>query len=378
MTTSIAFVGDLMFTHRVREAQQEHEDMLYPLRPVLDALAEPDLLVGNFETTVSQGRAPVAGARPDYWALPESVTACRDAGFSLMTLATNHIYDFDADGVAETLACMRRVGMPFCGLEGSGLADGESWVGRLRGPDGQSFTILPYCGMRNVAVSSRPFFTRIPTPARIERDVREWATRSDHVIVVVHAGWHDVPSPDVEVQARAAVAAGASLVVCHHSHELSGIERVGDALILWGLGNFVAATNNFGERRREGMLVTCRFDQNGVADHSVLQTWVDDEYRTTPAPPERADAIRARIDELSAIISAGGSRARFEAATTAESVWLGVAETAREAFRGGGGNLIPTLIAIRPRHAYMILLGVRNGARKALSGVVSRLRGKSP
>jgi poly-gamma-glutamate synthesis protein (capsule biosynthesis protein) len=64
---------------------------------------------------------------------------------------------------------------------------------------------------------------------------------ADVVVVMVHAGYEYAPSPNAEQRryARAALDAGATLVLGHHPHVLQGWTRKGSRLIHWSLGNFV-------------------------------------------------------------------------------------------------------------------------------------------
>ena len=73
------------------------------------------------------------------------------------------------------------------------------------------------------------------------RAVRAARATSDTVVVFVHWGveLQQCPSPDQRALARQLVAAGADVVVGGHAHRVQGAGRMGDALVGYGLGNFV-------------------------------------------------------------------------------------------------------------------------------------------
>src|SRR5690606_25077949 len=75
----------------------------------------------------------------------------------------------------------------------------------------------------------------------IAADVRLAAISSDYVIVVLHAGteYSREPTALQHELARAAIDAGAAVVIGHHPHALQPWERYGGGLILYSLGNFV-------------------------------------------------------------------------------------------------------------------------------------------
>ena len=74
-----------------------------------------------------------------------------------------------------------------------------------------------------------------------EAAVAELARQVDLVVVQLHMGFQfaDAPGNGVESAARAAIDAGADLVVCHHPHVLQGLEWYQGHLIAYSLGNFL-------------------------------------------------------------------------------------------------------------------------------------------
>jgi poly-gamma-glutamate synthesis protein (capsule biosynthesis protein) len=81
-----------------------------------------------------------------------------------------------------------------------------------------------------------------------ESDLRQVTTRVrsldsgvDVVVVLPHWGtqYTHVPEPVQRVVSRRLVDAGADLVVGGHPHWVQGLDRVGDAVVVHSLGNFV-------------------------------------------------------------------------------------------------------------------------------------------
>lgn len=73
------------------------------------------------------------------------------------------------------------------------------------------------------------------------RAIADTAKKTDLVVVQLHAGFQFQPAPSLTVRqmARAAIDAGASVVVCHHPHVLQGVEWYKNKLIVYSLGNFI-------------------------------------------------------------------------------------------------------------------------------------------
>jgi poly-gamma-glutamate capsule biosynthesis protein CapA/YwtB (metallophosphatase superfamily) len=71
--------------------------------------------------------------------------------------------------------------------------------------------------------------------------VEEADALADIVIVSIHWGVEldTEPRPDDIKRAEAMIAAGADVIFGHHAHRLQPFEVVNDAVVFWGLGNFV-------------------------------------------------------------------------------------------------------------------------------------------
>ena len=358
-----------MFSHRVRELQTQSGDPFLPLAAVTDQLSKSDLTIGNFETPISLSRNNVPGSRPDYWAIPQSADAVRKAGFDLVTLANNHIYDFGSEGVEITIKELARAGVRMCGLEAAGPLCPWSTIVRVKD---SRIAVLPYCGMRNVTPRSHTFYTRAPVPSLVRHDVQQIREHCDHVVVVLHDGNGVYPSKELTNAAMAAVDAGAAIIACHHSHELSGIVKEGKSLIAYGLGNFVAATNNFSESRRRGMLLNVDLGKDGVQNWDYIPTYVSEEAKTELASVSKAQEIRKEVESLSASIGEGKSAQLYDASVTGTAIRNRLLEIGKETFRARGRNIMPTLQNLSPRHIEFL----RTGARKMVPFYRPTTRGK--
>lgn len=73
------------------------------------------------------------------------------------------------------------------------------------------------------------------------QSIREIRSQADIVVVQLHSGFQfqAAPSTSVKARARAAIDAGADLVVAHHPHVLQGFEWYKGKLIAYSLGNFI-------------------------------------------------------------------------------------------------------------------------------------------
>jgi poly-gamma-glutamate synthesis protein (capsule biosynthesis protein) len=107
-------------------------------------------------------------------------------------------------------------------------------------------------------------------------DIRAARRQADIVIVSLHWGIEYAHQPQ-ESQVRIAhdlIAAGADLVIGHHTHTPQPVERYRGGLIAYSLGNFVF--DPAGEGGRNGLLLQCTVTRRGVESYSVLPVRITD------------------------------------------------------------------------------------------------------
>ena len=108
-----------------------------------------------------------------------------------------------------------------------------------------------------------------------------------------------LPRPELRRAVEAALAAGASVVAAHGTHALGPLERRGDAVIAWGLGNVAFACDCTDER--DAVLLRIRFEGRRPAGVEVLP--IDAGLNGAPARPS-ADAAGV-LDLLESIGTVG-------------------------------------------------------------------------
>lgn len=239
----ITWVGDTTLGSSRGLPPQDGTTMLAGVRSQLAG----DLVLGNLEGTFGTGGAtkcPAAAKSTTCFAFqapPQNARALRDAGFDLVSLANNHAWDAGGAGMAQTTRALDAAGVRYNGRPGE-------------------ITILRAQG-RTVAVlgfAAYAWASPINDLPAVQAFVREAATKADTVVVTFHAGAEGAGAQrtpagmetaygerrgDVRAFARAAIDAGADLVVGAGPHVLRGMEVYRDRLIAYSLGNFAGYDN---------------------------------------------------------------------------------------------------------------------------------------
>jgi poly-gamma-glutamate synthesis protein (capsule biosynthesis protein) len=283
-------VGDIMLSRtvaaRIRANGADH-----PYRRMADAISGADIAFGNLEAPIASG--PEVG--PDeltFRAEPGSERQLRQAGFDVLSLANNHALDGGPAGLRETLERLAAAGIV---PAGAGRDTTEAHRPAIIEAGGLKFAFLAYVdpalapeGYRAAAASAG---TAVMDAERLGRDVAAAAALADIVVVSMHAGQEYAAEPDQRQTAfaRAAVDAGADLVIGHHPHVVQTVERYHDKLIFYSLGNFIFDQDWLREAR-DGLAARFVFRGDQVDRVDLLPVEIE-----ASQPRPAAEASRPRI-----------------------------------------------------------------------------------
>ncbi|GAA2830803.1 CapA family protein [Nonomuraea rubra] len=312
--------------------------------PAEQTLRRGDVVIGHVEVPHSTSTAQVSTDVPAPPADPEALRAIAGAGFHVVTLAGNHVYDAGDQGVADTIKYAAEAGLVTTGagltldearrpalVERDGLRVGvlsyncvgprESWA-TSRKPGCAYIKVLTHYELDHASPGGPPAVYTFADPAHLERmaaDVAALSAEADVVLVSLHKGVGHTPAALAMYEqpvARAAIDAGAHAVFAHHAHIMRGIELYRGRPIYHGLGNFVTVTHALtpaagdeGERAawarrrkelygfapdpdmpfypfhpesRNTAVAVCRFDRDGLVSAGFVPCWIDDSGRPVP------------------------------------------------------------------------------------------------
>ncbi|WP_182871060.1 CapA family protein [Rhodopirellula sp. JC639] len=208
---------------------------------VARVFAECDIVFGNLECTfVCDDRA--VPAEPRVIADPEFVRAVKDAGFDVVTLANNHMFDGFECGFKRMRGLLDEVQLPHFG---AGMNLNEATAPAILESNGLRIAFVGAVDHRSGPyqfASDRDWGVAPLDLELLIGQTKQLRSTADHVVVSIHWGEERflVPSPAQQQQARALVDAGASLILGHHPHVLQGLEIYQGTPIIYSMGNFLA------------------------------------------------------------------------------------------------------------------------------------------
>lgn len=166
-----------------------------------------------------------------------------------VSLANNHILDCGREGLANTIELLDRLGIYHAG---AGLT-----------PEQAAPVIFPIAGKKtafaawnhdstNPARGQYPdLYLNVFERGSAEAEIRDLRLKADIVIASIHWGT-DYSFFHEKWQTEAAAglaAAGADIIMGHHSHTLQPLETIGSTTVFYGLGSLV-----FGDFMRNGRM----------------------------------------------------------------------------------------------------------------------------
>ena len=238
----LAFGGDVHFESNIgAELRSGPNVVLTSIRPVL---RRADIAVVNLETAVTTGGSP-ATKEFVFRAPASAFSALAAGGVDVASMANNHGMDYGETGLRDSLAAAKRYRFPVIGI---GLNDAQAYRPYRATVNGQRIAVIGATQVLDDELISawtagphKPGLASAKDVPRLVRAVKQARTTADTVVVFLHWGVElaQCPSFDQRALARQLVAAGADVIVGGHAHRVQGAGRMGNALVGYGLGNFV-------------------------------------------------------------------------------------------------------------------------------------------
>jgi len=325
----IIFTGDIIMHIPVKTCAASHNlidrdknvslnnggfDFLFErIRP---ALSSSPVVIGNMEFPLSP---PFTSQPKIFNCTPDVIAAMKKAGFTMVTIANNHILDQEQAGVIDSIAFLKKYGMEFIGVN-TDEKTARSGIVKKTGDIAVGF--IGYTGITNYSIPSRPrgyYINWLYHEDKILEDIREIKRRCDYLVMIFHTGTEYAPRPE-EKDERAIkkyLEAGVDLAVGHHSHVVQQAEKIitpdgRTCYVFYSLGNFISnqtesviddpvnqssntqdsiILNLFLHRSRSGA-VSARFEALPIHTYNILNSGKKSRDIQTVSIPEEIDRLK--------------------------------------------------------------------------------------
>jgi poly-gamma-glutamate capsule biosynthesis protein CapA/YwtB (metallophosphatase superfamily) len=286
----LAVVGDIMLGRTVNDKMVAYHDYLYPYRKTRDELLSADLRVANLECTVTDtAPIPTDPYTFTFVTSKRAVDGLVYGGFDALTVANNHADGCGPGALLDMLANLRGAGIA---VTGGGSSLDEARQPAVVASKGVLIAILGYDMIPPqgaYATASSAGLAPVDL-ATLPHDIAAARAKADLVIPYFHWGIEYTEDPTVDQQrtARAAIDAGADMVLGNHPHWIQGIENYKGKLIIYSFGNFIF-DQNWSRPTLEGLLIHLYWRGGKLVSMRFVPTL--DEDMCQPRIMSQAEAV---------------------------------------------------------------------------------------
>lgn len=297
----ILVTGDFCPLHRLKplienlQTEQVFGQMLHHLKSA-------DLSITNLECPLTEEGQPISKTGPALKAPLASADFLRKAGFDLVTLANNHIMDFGAKGLKDTLLTLEMAQINYLGA-GKNMTDASGPFGIEK--DGIKVAILNFAENEwSTTNGIQPGANPIDLIENF-RAIAEAKASSDWVVVIAHGGheMYRLPSPRMKKLFRFYVDAGANAVINHHPHCTSGYEIYQGSPIFYSIGNFLFDHPDYRHSIwNQGLGIKLNFSEKRIDFELLHFNQCNELPKIALCTSEESDARTQELKELNYII----------------------------------------------------------------------------
>jgi len=267
---TIIAVGDINLGRQTGQ-QILAGDINYPFINIADYLKSADITFGNLESQLANLGGETQSPTNEYRFAgpPEGADSLAAAGFDIISLANNHMWDYGKNRLFETMDNLDRVQIKYIGT--NRVTDNlyQPIIIEIKGQKIAWFAVTALLNGYE-KVGARDFVAWADNDQLITT-IQQIKSQVDWVIVSMHRGVEYAISPSApQIEfAHKVIDAGANFVIGHHPHVPEGIENYNNGLIFYSLGNF-AFWQPFDYWTQHSFAVEITLYPDGKFDHIIV------------------------------------------------------------------------------------------------------------
>ncbi len=276
-TGTMIFVGDIMLSRSVGAYMQEKVDYRLPFLAMADFLKEADITFANLENPVSL-RGIKVGSIYSFRADPKVIEGLKYAGFDIVSIANNHMWDYGREAFLDTMTHLASAGIDFVG---GGHNFEEAHRPIIKDVNGTRVAFLAYTEfLQNVIARETSVGLTNWDMEQIKKDINTAKSEADLVAVSFHWGEeyktkHNLKQEQV---AKAMIDAGADLIIGHHPHVVQEVEQYKNGWIAYSLGNFVF-DQTFSKETMESLALKVKIDDGKISAVESIPIQISKDFQ---------------------------------------------------------------------------------------------------
>lgn len=302
----ILFAGDVMLGRLVNQVLED-KSPAFPWGDTLGIFKEADLRVCNLECVISDRGVPWAFTPKAFHFRTGSknVKCLKAAGIDIVSLANNHILDFEHKALLDTLEILDKEGIS---RAGAGKDIEEAGKPAFITKDGLTIGFVSFTDNEPdwEATDKTPGTFYVPINRKDRRAlllfniIKKAKEKAGLVIASAHWGpnWGYKPAPAHIPFGHELIDSGADIVFGHSCHVFQGIEIYKGRPIIYSAGNFIDdyAVDEI-ERNDESFIFMVKARDGRITGLDLYPTVID-EFKANLAFTPRAELIAAKMKNL--------------------------------------------------------------------------------
>ncbi|MBR3661150.1 MAG: CapA family protein [Bacilli bacterium] len=278
--TNLVMVGDALIHGIVYETAHKYANYNgYDFRPMLkytkEIVKDYDLAYYNQETILGGVELGLA-TYPQFNSPYEVGDAFIDAGFNLVSLATNHTMDnyqrTSGKTIENSVNYWKNHSEEILAAGSYSSFDERDEV-RIKEIKGIKYGFLSYTTYTNglIVPTGKEYLVNVYDKALIKEEVERYRDKVDLLMVAMHWGTEYMTYPTSEQKeiAKYLSSLGVDLIIGCHPHVIEPIEYIGDTLVIYSLGNFVSS--QVGVERLTGLMASLDIKKTEYHGKSTIE-----------------------------------------------------------------------------------------------------------
>lgn len=286
----IVATGDII-PARGTDAQIRRQGADYPFDGVgiKDILSQADLTIADLEAPLLNN-CPVHNEGFTFCGQSAFAKAMARAGIDIVSLENNHIGNYGAPGITETISHLQASQIDY--------ADRQRLA--VKAINGIKFGLLSFNGITGWPILDQGAVAAI-TKAKSEVDVLMVAVHWGKEYQLVPTADPGIAPEDPLVIGRQLVDAGADLVIGNHPHWVQGVELYKNALIVYAHGNFIF-DQSWSTETSQGVIGRYTYYGKRLIKVEYIPVQIANQAQPAVAEGQVADDILRRLHQSTELI----------------------------------------------------------------------------
>lgn len=267
--------------------------------------SQADLSIANLEAPLTGCNNPIEKTGPNIKVPTSFLKPLKENGFKVVTLANNHIMDYDEEGLKSTINTCNKEDVKYVGA-GKNLEEARKPL--IITIKEKKIAIINIAENEFCSATKDSYGANSLNVITNHYDIKKAKKENDFVLVISHGGreHYQLPTPQLRERYRFFIDSGADAVIGHHTHCYSGYEHYNNKPIFYSLGNFIF---DYKKKYQKGLWTQGYGVLLKISDTKIDFDLIPFNQGREESPKlellneEESNVFNAKIEELNTIIS---------------------------------------------------------------------------